>query len=130
MPPPLDDATRIKQLMPDPDPIQRRMRAQTRVIRVASARRSFVAQYDDTRMVSDDPEPFSSHDPRMPMQPAFAHRLMRKDGAEHRRERMAMNPARAPGPHRAFVIRPRHGHPADAVRAVPGHAPARPWGGR
>jgi cytochrome P450 len=49
---------------------------------------------DDTKYVKGNPELFSSNDPKTPMQRAFgAHTLMRKDGMEHRRERMAMAPA-------------------------------------
>ena len=92
--PPLDDTTTIDQLTLDPYPIYRRMRAETPVIRVALAQRTFLVKYDDTKAVKDDPELFSSNDPRTPMQPAFrAHTLMRKDGPEHVRERMAMMPA-------------------------------------
>lgn len=95
--PPLDDTTTIDQLTLDPYPIYRRMRAETPVIRVASAQRTFLVKYDDTKAVKDDPELFSSNDPRTPMQPAFrAHTLMRKDGPEHVRERMAMMPALTP----------------------------------
>ena len=107
--PPLDDTTTIDQLTLDPYPIYRRMRAQTPVIRVASAQRTFVVKYDDTKMVKDDPELFSSDDPLTPMQPAFrAHTLMRKDGAEHVRERMAMKIARKPRAGVRHVERPDH----------------------
>ena len=59
------------------------------MIRVALAQRTFLVKYDDTKAVKDDPELFSSNDPRTPMQPAFrAHTLMRKNGPEHVRERI------------------------------------------
>ena len=87
----------IDQLTLDPYPIYRRMRAETPVVRVASVRRTFLTKAAYTKMVKDDPELFSSDDPNTPMKPAFrAHTLMRKDGAEHRRERMAMQMAYSP----------------------------------
>lgn len=94
---PVDDSISFDQLTLDPYPIYRRMRAETPVIRVPSVQRTFLVKASDTRMVKNDPILFSSNDPRTPMQPAFrAHTLMRKDGAEHLRERKAMMPALTP----------------------------------
>ncbi len=94
---PIDDSISFDQLTLDPYPIYRRMRAETPVIRVPSVQRTFLVKASDTRMVKNDPILFSSNDPRTPMQPAFrAHTLMRKDGAEHLRERKAMMPALTP----------------------------------
>jgi cytochrome P450 len=94
---PADEGITFDQLTLDPYPIYRRMRAETPVIRVPSVQRTFLVKAADTKMVKDDPELFSSDDPRTPMQPAFrAHTLMRKDGAEHLRERKAMMPALTP----------------------------------
>lgn len=85
------------QLVLDPYPLYRRMRAETPVIRVPAVQRTFLVKADATKMVKDDPELFSSDDPRTPMQPAFrAHTLMRKDGADHLRERKAIMPALTP----------------------------------
>ncbi|AUH32639.1 cytochrome P450 [Paracoccus tegillarcae] len=94
---PEDASITFDQLTLDPYPIYRRMRAETPVIRVSSIQRTFLVKASDTKMVKDDPELFSSDDPRTPMQPAFrAHTLMRKDGAEHLRERKAIMPALTP----------------------------------
>ncbi|MCF1450535.1 cytochrome P450 [Agrobacterium vitis] len=88
---PVDGVTTIDDLTLDPYPIYRRMRVQTPVVRVASVKRTFLTKASDTKMVKDNPARFSSNDPSTPMKPAFqAHTLMRKDGAEHVRERMAM----------------------------------------
>ncbi|MBE3639263.1 cytochrome P450 [Mangrovicoccus algicola] len=85
------------QLTLDPYPVYRRMRAETPVVRVESVKRTFLTKAAHTRLVKDNPELFSSNDPNTPMQPAFrAHTLMRKDGAAHRRERMAMQPSFTP----------------------------------
>lgn len=94
---PLDETTTIAQLTDDPYPVYRRMRAETPVIRVASVKRTFLTKAVHTKAVKDNPNLFSSDDPNTPMKPAFqAHTLMRKDGEEHRRERMAMQPAFTP----------------------------------
>jgi cytochrome P450 len=52
---------------------------------------------DDVKSVKNNPVLFSSNDPNTPMEKAFeAHTLMRKDGEEHMRERLAMMPAFSP----------------------------------
>ena len=108
---PLNDQVSIDDLTQDPYPIYRRMRAQTPVVRVAAVRRTFLTRAADCRAVKNDPMRFSSDDPNTPMRPAFrAHTLMRKDGAEHRRERMAMQSAFAPKTIAA--------HWAEAARAI------------
>ncbi|OWY07371.1 MULTISPECIES: cytochrome P450 [Thioclava] len=94
---PLDEEITLAQLTTDPYPIYRRLRAESPVLRVASAGRTFLTTAELTKKVKDNPELFSSDDPNTPMKPAFrAHTLMRKDGEEHLRERMAMAPALTP----------------------------------
>ncbi|WP_304618022.1 cytochrome P450 [Paracoccus sp. (in: a-proteobacteria)] len=94
---PLDNAITLDQLTLDPYPIYRRLRAEAPVLRVASARRTFLTKAALTKLVKDDPILFSSDDPNTPMKPAFrAHTLMRKDGEAHLAERRAINPALTP----------------------------------
>lgn len=94
---PVDQEITLKQLETDPYPVYRRLRKSTPVLRVASTGRTLLTKAVDTRYVKSQPEVFSSNDPNTPMQRAFnAHTLMRKDGDEHRRERMAMNNAFTP----------------------------------
>ena len=94
---PLDETITIDQLVNDPYPIYRRLRAETPVLQVKSVGRTFLTKAADCRMVKDNPVLFSSNDPNTPMKPAFqAHTLMRKDGEEHMRERMAMMPSLLP----------------------------------
>ena len=94
---PLDEAITLHALDRDPFPIYRRLRAEAPVVRVKAAGRTLLTKAVDTKYVKDNPELFSSDDPNTPMKRAFwAHTLMRKDGAEHLRERMAMAPAFAP----------------------------------
>ena len=93
-PAPLDTEITLADLDRDPYPIYRRLRAEAPVLRVKSVGRTLLTKAADTKYVKDNPELFSSDDPNTPMKRAFlAHTLMRKDGAEHLRERMAMAPA-------------------------------------
>jgi cytochrome P450 len=91
---PEDESITLEALDRDPYPIYRRLRAEAPVLRVKSVGRTLLTKAQDTKYVKDNPELFSSDDPNTPMKRAFwAHTLMRKDGEEHRRERMAMAPA-------------------------------------
>lgn len=91
---PIDDQITLAQLDLDPYPIYRRLRAEAPVVRVPSAGRTLLTKADDTKYVKDNPALFSSDDPNTPMKRAFwSHTLMRKDGEDHMRERMAMMPA-------------------------------------
>lgn len=94
---PLDESITLAQLDRDPYPIYRRLRAEAPVLRVKSAGRTLLTKAEDTKYVKDNPEIFSSDDPNTPMKRAFwSHTLMRKDGEDHKRERMAMAPAFSP----------------------------------
>jgi cytochrome P450 len=94
---PIDETITIDQLTRDPYVIYRRLRAEAPVVRVKSVGRTLLTKAADTRAVKDNPALFSSNDPDTPMKRAFqAHTLMRKDGTEHMRERMAMMPALSP----------------------------------
>lgn len=94
---PGDSSITIDQLTLDPYPIYKKLRAQSPVLRVESVGRTFLTCAAETRYVKDHPEIFSSNDPNTPMKRAFnAHTLMRKDGPEHRQERMAMAATLAP----------------------------------
>lgn len=91
---PIDTDITFNDLVLDPYPIYRRLRAQSPVLQVKSVGRTFLTKAEDTKAVKDNPELFSSNDPNTPMKRAFqAQTLMRKDGAEHLRERNAMAPA-------------------------------------
>jgi hypothetical protein len=94
---PLDETITLDQLDRDPFPIYKRLRAEAPVLRVKAAGRTLLTKAADTKYVKDTPDIFSSDDPNTPMKRAFwAHTLMRKDGEEHRRERMAMAMAFSP----------------------------------
>ncbi len=91
---PIDNSITGEQLFLDPYAIYKRLRAETPVVQVTALKRTFLTKAADTKYVKNTPELFSSNDPNTPMQPAFqAQTLMRKDGQDHLRERMAMQPA-------------------------------------
>lgn len=94
---PSDTTITYADLTRDPYTIYRRLRAEAPVVHVPAINRILLTKAADTKLVKDDPVLFSSNDPHTPMERAFqAHTLMRKDGAEHARERGAMAPAFAP----------------------------------
>ena len=87
----------LDQLNCDPYPIYKHLRCNAPVARVKSVGRTFITKAEDTKYVKDNPNLFSSDDRETPMKRAFwAHTLMRKDGSDHMRDRMAMAPAYAP----------------------------------
>lgn len=91
---PVNETITLDQLNLNPYPIYQTLRRETPVLNVKAAGRTFLTKAEDTKFVKDNPELFSSDDPNTPMKRAFwAHTLMRKDGTEHMRERMAMAPA-------------------------------------
>ena len=94
---PLDEEITLQQLDEDPYPIYQRLRRDAPVLRVKATGRTLLTKAEDTKYVKDNPALFSSNDPNTPMKWAFqAHTLMRKDGDDHMRERMAMAPAFSP----------------------------------
>ena len=91
---PIDETITLEQLDRNPYPIYQRLRNETPVTKVKSVGRTLVTKAEDTKYVKDNPKLFSSNDPNTPMERAFwTQTLMRKDGEEHMRERMAMAPA-------------------------------------
>lgn len=94
---PEDETISLDQLDKDPYPIYKRLRQEAPIIRVKATGRTFITKAKDTKYVKDNPQLFSSNDPNTPMKRAFwSHTLMRKDGEDHMRERMAMAPAYSP----------------------------------
>ena len=135
---PLDESITLQHLDEDPYPIYQRLRNEAPVLRVKATGRTMVTKAEDTKYVKDNPELFSSNDPNTPMKRAFqAHTLMRKDGEEHMRERMAMAPAFSPKVIRTdwmpqymrvaeeYVSRPPRGETVDLFPALAGPYAAR-----
>ena len=94
---PFDEEITLQQLDENPYPIYQKLRRETPVLRVKATGRTLLTKAEDTKYVKDNPRLFSSNDPNTPMKRAFqAHTLMRKDGEDHMRDRMAMAPAFSP----------------------------------
>ena len=94
---PFDKEITLQQLDENPYPIYQKLRRETPVLRVKATGRTLLTKAEDTKYVKDNPRLFSSNDPNTPMKRAFqAHTLMRKDGEDHMRHRMAMAPAFSP----------------------------------
>lgn len=88
---PIDNDITLERLNLDPYPIYQRLRRESPVLKVNATGRTFLTKAEDTQYVKGTPELFSSNDPNTPMERAFwAQTLMRKDGDDHRRERMSM----------------------------------------
>jgi len=88
---PCDDTITLADLTRDPYRFYKTARIHYPVVKVASVKRTMLTKAQDTKFVKDNWQLFSSDDPNTPMKRAFqAHTLMRKDGAEHMRERNAM----------------------------------------
>ena len=95
---PTDHNISIDQLVLDPYPIYRRLRAETPVVAVPAVGRILITKAADTQSIKMNPELFSSDDPDTPMERAFgAKTLMRRDGEDHMRLRKAMMPSMSPG---------------------------------
>ncbi|MBX2837065.1 MAG: cytochrome P450 [Gammaproteobacteria bacterium] len=95
---PTDESITIDQLVNDPYPIYKRLRAESPVLYVPAVRRILITKAKDTQAIKMNPELFSSDDPNTPMERAFgAKTLMRRDGDDHMRLRKAMMPSMSPG---------------------------------
>lgn len=79
----------LAELRENPYPVYARLRATGPVAWVPSLDRYLVTSHDAATHVERHPEIFSSREERSLMVRAIGHTLLRKDGADHRRERAA-----------------------------------------
>ncbi|EBA17145.1 P-450 monoxygenase [Roseobacter sp. SK209-2-6] len=94
---PSDPTITVGALHLDPYAVYRRLRHEAPVMEVPVLGRIFLTKATDIRAVKDNPDLFRSGGTETPMERAFqAVTLMRKDGAEHQRDRLAMAPAFSP----------------------------------
>ncbi|MGY1781938.1 cytochrome P450 [Geodermatophilus sp. SYSU D01036] len=80
----------LAELYRDPYPVFRRLRREAPVAYVPAAGRYLVTREADVVAVDRDPEVFSSMEPDSLMHRVMGETLLRKDGAAHRRERVAL----------------------------------------
>jgi len=93
--PVIDDVT-LEQLFEDPYPTYRRLRKEAPVAWIPAAKITLVTRYDDIMTIERDHERFPANDPRSLQIKAMGQTLMRRDGEDHRRERMTLEPSFKP----------------------------------
>jgi cytochrome P450 len=90
---PVIDDVSIADLHHDAPRIYARLRQETPVALMKSTGRVLLTRAEDVRRAKEDLEAFTSEDTGTPAERAFqATSMMRKDGSQHRSERMAMAP--------------------------------------
>jgi cytochrome P450 len=87
----------LPQLYDDPYPSYQKLREEAPVAWVPAANIHMVTRFDDIIAIERDIETFPANDPRSLQIKAMGHTLMRKDGAEHKRERTVLEPSFRPG---------------------------------
>jgi cytochrome P450 len=93
----LIEAVRLADLADDPYPIYRNLRRNKPVCWVPAAGRYFVTRHADIAHIERHPEIFSADETLSLMKRVMGHSMLRKDGAAHKRERNACEPALRPG---------------------------------
>lgn len=91
------DDVSLKDLHADPYPTYRTLRATAPVAWLEPARIHLVTRFDDIMRIEKDHETFPALDMRSLQIKAMGHSLMRRDGADHGRQRRALEPSFAPG---------------------------------
>ncbi|MCB8836286.1 cytochrome P450 [Aurantimonas sp. VKM B-3413] len=87
----------LNDLWNDPYPIYERLRKEAPVAFVPAANRYLVTRHADIVELERKPEIFSAHEANSLMIRVMGHTMIRKDGAAHKRERTACEPALRPG---------------------------------
>ncbi|NDW05898.1 cytochrome P450 [Jiella pacifica] len=90
-------AIALEDLWNDPYPTYERLRNEAPVAFVPAANRYLVTRHADIVELERKPEIFSAHEANSLMIRVMGHTMIRKDGAAHRRERLACEPALRPG---------------------------------
>lgn len=94
---PFAESIDLRDLTEDPYPIYARLRAEDPVAFVPAANRFLVTRYADIVELERKPTIFTASETDSLMIRVMGHTLLRKDGAAHRRERLACEPALKPG---------------------------------
>ncbi|KFF98893.1 unspecific monooxygenase [Streptomyces scabiei] len=87
---------RLDDLWEDPYPVYRELRRSQPVAWVPAANRYLVTRYADIAHLERHPEIFSADEQNSLMIRVMGHTMLRKDGADHLRERRAAEPALRP----------------------------------
>lgn len=87
----------ISAMIDDPYPVFDRVRRMGSAVWLDCANIHVVTRFDDIHTIERNPEIFASTNPGSLMNTVMGHSLMRKDFAEHKRERVAIEPVFRPG---------------------------------
>ncbi|MCS2166127.1 cytochrome P450 [Scandinavium manionii] len=93
---PLGENVKLNELLSDPYPIYARLREAEPISWVPAAQRYLVTRYDDIVTLERDKENFKADEDGSLMKRVMGHTMIRKDGAQHMRERMACEPSLKP----------------------------------
>lgn len=93
---PVIEDVSLDALYADPYPIYRRLRREAPVSWIPAANIHLVTRFDDIMRIERDHETFPALDRRSLQIKAMGHTLMRKDGDDHRRERIIIEPSFRP----------------------------------
>lgn len=92
----LGESVRLADLFADPYPTYAKLREQEPVCFVPAANRYLVTRHADIVQLERDPESFSANEAQSLMKRVMGHTMLRKDGAAHKRERVACEAALRP----------------------------------
>lgn len=90
------EGVRLADLLADPYPIYAKLREKEPVGFVPAAGRHLVTRHADIVQLERDPETFSANEAQSLMKRVMGHTMLRKDGAAHKRERVACEAALRP----------------------------------
>lgn len=93
---PVGEAVRLQDLFADPYPTYAKLRRDEPVAFVPAANRFLVTRHADIVQLERDPETFSANEAQSLMKRVMGHTMLRKDGAAHKRERVACEAALRP----------------------------------
>lgn len=98
----LGESVRLADLFADPYPAYAKLREQEPVCFVPAANRYLVTRHADIVQLERDPESFSANEAQSLMKRVMGHTMLRKDGAAHKRERVACEAALRPNVIRGY----------------------------
>lgn len=90
------EAIGLAELSADPYPIYAKLREKSPVCFVPAANRYLVTRHADIVQLERSPDVFSANEAQSLMKRAMGHNMLRKDGAQHKRERVACEAALRP----------------------------------
>ncbi len=90
------EGVRLVDLFTDPYPTYAKLREKEPICFVPAANRYLITRHADIVQLERDPETFSANEAQSLMKRVMGHTMLRKDGAAHKRERLACEAALRP----------------------------------